>query len=273
MTTILIILAALVGVLSVFGKSSQPKVNVTFYDSFNEKGINLLKDLEGKILNGTQFNFDKKYLEKFDIKVENDSFSVNELCKVIMKDESKIAKNHILGLFCNLTTGGIEPKYYCKTESEVTSINLKNNELLVGEWDVVEWKEEKTKTTGISYGGTRLSIGKGGLRQTFGNISLIKHTQTDFESVDTGTLYLTSERIIFVGRTITKTIQNEKILNIEMFEDGILIRKENGKSPLICDGKLYSLPEDTWSSQPRNIPTISNYIGRVIYNDVELVVG
>jgi hypothetical protein len=274
MTLILVIIAVLIGILPFIGKSSETKRKVVlpnFYKSFNEKGINLLKDLELKVLNGIQFEFRKEYLQQFGIEV-SEKFSLNELYPHIMNDNSLIAQNHLADLLTNITTGSTETQFECKTENQVNEINLKSGELLINSWSGIEWKEEKTKTVGVTYGGVKMSIGKGTVRQTFGSVNLIKHTQTNFDVIDRGSLYLTSERIIFVGNTVTKTIQNEKVVNIEIFKDGLLIRKENGKSPLICD-RMYTISENqTWAHQPIQIPTISNYVGRVIYDDVELIV-
>jgi hypothetical protein len=51
--------------------------------------------------------------------------------------------------------------------------------------------------------------------------------------IDTGTLYLTNKRIIFAGDKKTSNIKIDKILELTPYSDGVAIRKETGKSPVL----------------------------------------
>lgn len=57
--------------------------------------------------------------------------------------------------------------------------------------------------------------------------------------VDTGTLYVTTERILFNGRAKTTALKYQNILDIEYFIDGFQCKKATGKSP------FFAIADDT----------------------------
>lgn len=58
-------------------------------------------------------------------------------------------------------------------------------------------------------------------------------------TVDTGTLYITSERVVFNGHVKTTALKYQNLLDIELFVDGFRCRKATGKSP------LFQIPDDS----------------------------
>jgi hypothetical protein len=229
-------------------------------NSLNEMGVNLMNDLKLKINNGESLKISSEYLKSFDI-IVNEQFSLNDIISQIFKTKDEKIQELLTTYIIVLShrEEAEQPTYECKSEDSIKDINLFNDELMVKEWNV-EWKEEKTVTTGITYGGVRMS-GKGAFKGVFGHTNLIKHTKTDFQTVSHGILYLTSKRLIFVGKNKTKTIRLDRVLNVEVFQDSVFINKENGNSPMI-------VPTGLWEDSVE----IGKYITRVVFDDVELVV-
>lgn len=57
--------------------------------------------------------------------------------------------------------------------------------------------------------------------------------------IDSGTLYITNKRVLFVGESNTSTIPYKKIIKVIQYRDGIKINKGSGRSPyLIGDHTL-----------------------------------
>jgi hypothetical protein len=66
-----------------------------------------------------------------------------------------------------------------------------------------------------------------------GNNTLQSQTNLQLKLIDTGTLYLTSKRLIFNGVKKNSTIQLGKIIDLTPYSDGVEIDKETGKSPTL----------------------------------------
>ena len=68
-----------------------------------------------------------------------------------------------------------------------------------------------------------------------GNLRVSPIKTQEFIHIDRGTIYLTNKRIIFVGseKRVNKTIDLSSIIEFDIFKDGLLIGKTNGKKPLI----------------------------------------
>ena len=118
------------------------------------------------------------------------------------------------------------------------NVNLHNNEIL--DYCVrmgVDWLEEKTITTSYDYGGYRFRTGNR-FSYTFGSLSVLKNTVDRFVTIDRGELYITNERIIFLGtqRHQSRTILFDDILSFSIFQNGILLGKANGRQPLLQFG-------------------------------------
>lgn len=90
--------------------------------------------------------------------------------------------------------------------------------------------QEKTTVTNIAYSGCVWRSGP--LRS--GNLSVISNEITRFSPVDAGKIFITNERIIFIGKqkNVTKQIKIDEILSFNLYQDGILVNIPN-KKPLL----------------------------------------
>jgi hypothetical protein len=117
----------------------------------------------------------------------------------------------------------------------------------------IDWFETRTITKRIGYSGPtmRIKIAKG-LYWRAGNLAIKPTTEDVLTKIDSGDLYLTSKRIIFMGSRGSKTIAMNKILNFEVYSNGVEIHKDSGKSP------FFSFSE--------NVEIFSMLLGRIISN-------
>lgn len=122
-------------------------------------------------------------------------------------------------------------------------VNLQKTESLYYSAKIA-WYEERTRTTSVSYAGlsTRFRIAKG-LSLRVGNIAPSRNTEEYMKRIDSGNVYFTNKRIIFVGENANKTIPLSKILFITPFSNGVEIGKDTGKKPFFrcSDPELMSL--------------------------------
>ncbi|MDR1997142.1 MAG: hypothetical protein LBQ83_02315 [Candidatus Margulisbacteria bacterium] len=97
-----------------------------------------------------------------------------------------------------------------------------------------EWHEQRTVTQRINYSGVvmRAKIMKG-VYYKIGSVSPQRVTEDVWRNIDSGKIYLTNKRIVFMGGRGNKTIPFKKILDFDVYSDGIQIQKDTGKSPLI----------------------------------------
>jgi hypothetical protein len=107
-----------------------------------------------------------------------------------------------------------------------------------------QWYESRRVARRISYGGPalRIKIAKG-LYWRAGSYGINVQRDDVTQVIDTGTLYLTNKRLIFVGARGNKTIPLNKILDFESYTDGVKIQKTSGKNPLIQftgDGEIFA---------------------------------
>ena len=125
--------------------------------------------------------------------------------------------------FWEVENGSLEPI--------MSPINLQKNESLYYSARI-DWYEERTKTTHVSYSGITLNsrIVKG-LSLRSGMIFPNRHTEEYMKLIDTGDIYFTNKRIIFVGNHGNKTIPLSKVMFITPFSDGVEIGKDVGKKP------------------------------------------
>ncbi|MBO7430597.1 MAG: hypothetical protein J6U56_06250 [Spirochaetia bacterium] len=118
----------------------------------------------------------------------------------------------------------------------LSSLNLSKNELLYYSTKI-EWFEERSKTNYVSYSGLtgRIRIVKG-LYLRVGSIAPSRHANEYMKLIDSGDVYFTNKRIIFIGNHGNKTIPMTRILDIIVFANGIEIGKDAGKRPFFkCD--------------------------------------
>jgi hypothetical protein len=192
-------------------------------------------------------------------------------------DEYKAQEHftNLIGVLSSRKSADQDEVYEGSNETQAAEkygINLFKDEILILTNGFTTWKEEKTRTTSITYGGTRLSSGKGALKTVFGHMNVFPNKETYFSTFDSGTTFITNKRIIFVGnKNRNKTIRMDKIVNVEFFKDGIYVGKENGVSPLITVFELPTDSKEPWSYTQQltsRIPEVVSYINRVLHNDV-----
>lgn len=109
----------------------------------------------------------------------------------------------------------------------------------------IDWNELRTVTTRVSYAGvsTRIRICKGVYFRTGTGVPQ-RTSQDVYKVIDSGEMYLTNKRIIFMGSKSNKTIRLNKILSFSPYSDGVEINKDTGKSPFFAfskDIELFSL--------------------------------
>lgn len=99
---------------------------------------------------------------------------------------------------------------------------------------IVDLYQEKTTVVGRNYSGYKWSSG-GNSRFVMGSLRSSPITTTDFKLILQGFLYVTDKKLYFIGvdKNFNKTININKIVSYELFNDGVLIKMENGGSFLI----------------------------------------
>jgi len=112
------------------------------------------------------------------------------------------------------------------------SINLQKNECCYFTSNA-DWLENRTVTNRINYAGPtiRIKIMKG-VYYRAGSMGVQKITSEQLQIIDSGLVFLTNKRIIFVGNKKNSNIQLSKILSVNPYSDGVGIEKESGKSPI-----------------------------------------
>jgi len=112
------------------------------------------------------------------------------------------------------------------------SINLQREEkcYFASKADLLE---NRTVTHRVNYGGptARIKIMKG-IYYRAGSLGVQRITSDQILQADTGDIYLTNKRLIFVGRKKNLTIPYSKILSVNPYYDGVSIDKGTGKSPI-----------------------------------------
>lgn len=145
----------------------------------------------------------------------------------------------------------IDMKMDNKTNSQIERLKLnwqiQNGELPILETGIslqksevchytthVDWLEHRTVTRRINYGGPRVrfKIVKG-LYYSAGSVAVQRVTADQIQVIDSGTVYLTNKRVIFVGSRKNSNIRLDKILSVVPYSDGVELEKDTGKSPTL----------------------------------------
>ncbi len=97
-----------------------------------------------------------------------------------------------------------------------------------------DWIEHKQVTRRLNYGGptARIKLAKG-IYYRAGSLG-VKRTKEDvWQRLDSGVIYLTERRIIFMGERGNKNIRLNRILTFNPYSNGVDIQKSSGKSPFL----------------------------------------
>ncbi len=151
-----------------------------------------------------------------------------------MEDLPKNLENELKS---NLLYYAIENYSLEELAQQNINIRLPKTETCYIQQENVSWIEQRSVTKRVNYGGVtaRIKIVKG-LYYSAGSIAPDIRKENVWKTVDAGDFYLTNKRLILVG-TKSRNIQLNKILNIELFKDGILITKDSG-NPVLLQGDL-----------------------------------
>lgn len=97
-----------------------------------------------------------------------------------------------------------------------------------------EWHENRTRTRRINYGGptARIRIMKG-IYWSAGSLGINRVREEYLQHIDSGELFLTNKRIIFMGSRQNKTLRHNRILDFELYSNGVTLQKDRGKNPFL----------------------------------------
>lgn len=226
----------------------------------DEISLSFLKDEINKIISSGKINNDdEKYLGKL-----KNNLSVNENSYKELYDSC--GKNAIQELFNNIISDGrvtpIEEHKFKKFSEDLdTSLTLspkaqalyekgqkiwkiENGDIGTIEADIflqkneccysikpVGWHEIRTITTGVRYAGPtlRIKIMKG-FYYRLGDFNTERKTQDKLVKLDDGKMYLTNKRILFSGSKKNYSIPYSRIIDFELFNDGVKIVKDSGRN-------------------------------------------
>jgi len=128
-------------------------------------------------------------------------------------------------LFWTLENGELTPRD--------VNINLQRNEYCYFSTHT-EWHEQRTVTQRVYTGGTsaRIKIAKG-VYYRVSSASSQRVTSEEWKPIDSGTLYVTNKRILFIGSKKNNQIRLDKVLSFTPYSNAVQIDKDTGRSPLL----------------------------------------
>ena len=129
-------------------------------------------------------------------------------------------------------------------------IMLKKNERAVFSINNISLSENRSVRTG-SYGGSRVRVAKG---ISVGGGSFKSQSHEELTVIDNGTLILTNQRMVFVGKTHSSDIPLKKIVSIEPYKNAIVIGKEGKAKSQQIAGTDKSFFNVTISNKTWKIP-------------------
>jgi hypothetical protein len=206
-------------------------------ENYNEEYFNLLME-RLSISDELGKDIYKKTARSYVGNFLNDIFSEQRFSPEQEEKLKKISKN----LNLNLTIEGNikEQLDKCKLLWQIDNGNLpiENCGLSLQAKEIchyiaeIDWLEQRTVTKKVNYAGvsTRFRLAKGVYLRA-GSIKPLRVTEDVWKEIDSGRVFVTNKRIIFVGALGNKTIQLGKILDFSVYSNGIEIEKDAGRSP------------------------------------------
>jgi hypothetical protein len=96
------------------------------------------------------------------------------------------------------------------------------------------WYEQRKITKRIRYSGPtlRLKMAKG-LYWRMGDLGVQRVSEDIMAHIDSGNLFLTNKRIIFLGDNKSTNIKLNKIVDFTPYSNGVTIVKDAGRSPFL----------------------------------------
>lgn len=173
-------------------------------------------------------------------KVLNDFISDERLSPREETELESIAKNLNLEISYDEKTHALLEKYKLFWQIEngdlpeiEVEINLHKNEKCFY-CTSCEWYEQKRITERFNYSGPtlRLKIIKG-VYWRAGSLKPQVISKDVWQPIDSGQLFVTNKRLIFMGSSTNKVVRFNRILDFQVFANGAEIRKDRGKNPFI----------------------------------------
>lgn len=196
-----------------------------------KKSLSLDKKIADSIYNE---KINETYRKYFDDAVVDERLSPDE-----ERELDRIAENLGINIKTDENTKKLLNKYKLFWNIENGNIplvdihiNLQKNETCHFMKEGVGLHETRKVTKRINYGGPtmRIKIAKG-LYYRAGSMGVQSVSEEVMAHIDSGSLFLTNKRIIFMGAKKNVTIRFNKVLDFECFKNGISIIKDAGKSP------------------------------------------
>lgn len=209
-------------------------IQKTEMDNLNKLKVDLLisDDVAKDIYERNANEIVKKYIDEF---INNERYSPEDENQI-----QKIASNLGVNLSINAETAYSLKKYrlYWQLENaeipEIQSdITIQKSEKLYFS-TFIKWLEQRRVTKRYNYGGptARIKLAKG-VYYRLGSLGVQRTTEDVWQTIDTGQMYLSNKRLIFMGTKGSKTIQINKIFDIKPYRNGVDIQKDSGKSPFL----------------------------------------
>lgn len=157
------------------------------------------------------------------------------------KELAKLAQN--LGLEVNMDEATQEKldryRLYWQLENgdlpeEDVHINLFKNETCYFHTRI-DWYEHRQVTKRLNYSGPTLRVKIAqGLYWRAGSLGGQTVSEDVTKYIDSGELYLTNKRILFIGSRNNKRIYLNRILDFDAYTNGVQVQKDAGKSPFFA---------------------------------------
>ncbi|WP_456311833.1 hypothetical protein [Pseudomonas shirazensis] len=194
-----------------------------------EKDLKLPKSFVNKISNEVKQNFIQSYAENI--------IKSQQLSPDVEREINNIATNLNIDLLFNkeITKQLEKLRLYWKLENLPLStidvdIVIQKSEQCYFKTSPVKWNELKN----LSQKPSHYNLNIKALKEFYLTFSSKRSNNSAYiKYIDSGTLYLTNKRIIFIGRNKNLNIRFEKILRLNPQSDGIELDKETIKSVFI----------------------------------------
>lgn len=98
----------------------------------------------------------------------------------------------------------------------------------------VAWYEYRSRTRRINYGGptARIRIVRG-IYWSAGSLGVERVSEDYLKLIDSGLMYITNKRLLFVGQKGNKQLPYYRILSYEPFSNGLSLQKDSGPTPFL----------------------------------------
>jgi len=212
--------------------------------------LKISDDLASKIYQESSEKLIKRFV--------NNAVSDERLSREEEEELNEIAASLGVDLSFEENTKRVFDKYklYWKIENEEipsidVDINLQRKERCYFHTQT-DWLEQRRVTKRIRYSGptVRLKIVKG-VYWRMGDLGIQPVSEEQWKVIDSGHLFLTNKRLIFMGSHRNKTIRLNRILNFVPYTNGVEIQKDRGKNPFL--------------KFSRNVDVFSMILGRVMF--------